>query len=547
MRLDKKDMVLYAVTDRHWLNGESLYSQVEKALKGGATFIQLREKNLGEEEFLAEAKEIARLCKSYHVPFVINDNVEIAKKVDADGVHVGQSDMEALDVRKTLGEDKIIGVTAKTVEQALKAQAHGADYLGVGAVFGTTSKADATKLDHKVLKEICETVDIPVVAIGGITGENVTELAGNGICGVAVISAVFGQPDIEQRESRGYVEMILFTSDYTEGAHPRIIEKLAETNMEQTVGYGEDPYCEEAREAIKKVCEAPEADVHFLVGGTQTNFTVISSILRPFQGVLCADSGHINVHETGAVEATGHKVLALPSKEGKITGQQIKEYYDLHWSDESREHIVQPKMVYISHPTEVGTLYTKNELENISTVCKECGLYLFLDGARMGYGLMAPGTDVTLPDIAKCCDVFYIGGTKVGALFGEAVVITNPCLKQDFRYCIKQKGGMLAKGRLLGVQFLELFKDGLYFEISKHAIDMAMLLKDGLKEKGYEFFMDSDTNQQFIIVEDAKLQEIRQKYGVTYQERYDETHSVIRLCTSWATKEENVKAFLQDM
>ncbi|MBD9017543.1 MAG: aminotransferase class V-fold PLP-dependent enzyme, partial [Coprococcus comes] len=267
--------------------------------------------------------------------------------------------------------------------------------------------------------------------------------------------------------------MILFTSDYTEGAHPRIIEKLAETNMEQTVGYGEDPYCEEAREAIKKVCEAPEADVHFLVGGTQTNFTVISSILRPFQGVICADSGHINVHETGAVEATGHKVLALPSKEGKITGQQIKEYYDLHWSDESREHIVQPKMVYISHPTEVGTLYTKNELENISTVCKECGLYLFLDGARMGYGLMAPGTDVTLSDIAKYCDVFYIGGTKVGALFGEAVVITNPCLKQDFRYCIKQRGGMLAKGRLLGVQFLELFKDGLYFEISKHAIDMA--------------------------------------------------------------------------
>ena len=211
MRLDKKDMVLYAVTDRHWLNGESLYSQVEKALKGGATFIQLREKNLGEEEFLAEAKEIARLCKSYHVPFVINDNVEIAKKVDADGVHVGQSDMEALDVRKTLGEDKIIGVTAKTVEQALKAQAHGADYLGVGAVFGTTSKADATKLDHKVLKEICETVDIPVVAIGGITEENVTELAGNGICGVAVISAVFGQPDIEQatKELKEKVEGML--------------------------------------------------------------------------------------------------------------------------------------------------------------------------------------------------------------------------------------------------------------------------------------------------------------------------------------------------
>ena len=338
--------------------------------------------------------------------------------------------------------------------------------------------------------------------------------------------------------------MILFTSDYTEGAHPRIIEKLAETNMEQTVGYGEDPYCEEAREAIKKVCEAPEADVHFLVGGTQTNFTVISSILRPFQGVLCADSGHINVHETGAVEATGHKVLALPSKEGKITGQQIKEYYDLHWSDESREHIVQPKMVYISHPTEVGTLYTKNELENISTVCKECGLYLFLDGARMGYGLMAPGTDVTLPDIAKCCDVFYIGGTKVGALFGEAVVITNPCLKQDFRYCIKQKGGMLAKGRLLGVQFLELFKDGLYFEISKHAIDMAMLLKDGLKEKGYTFYIDSPTNQQFVVLENRKMEELKKDVQFSFWEKKDDTHTVVRFATSWATRMEDVEKLL---
>ena len=342
-------------------------------------------------------------------------------------------------------------------------------------------------------------------------------------------------------------DKILFQCDYNEGAHPKVLERLVQTNMEQTPGYSEDKYCEEAREKIRKACGDDSLAVHFLVGGTQTNVTVINAALRKHQGVLCAVTGHINVHETGAVEATGHKVLALPSKDGKITGQQIREYYDLHWSDESHEHIVQPKMVYISHPTEVGTLYTKNELENISAVCKECGLYLFLDGARMGYGLMAPGTDVTLPDIAKYCDVFYIGGTKVGALFGEAVVITNSCLKQDFRYCIKQKGGMLAKGRLLGVQFLELFKDGLYFEISKHAIDMAMLLKEGLKEKGYEFFMDSDTNQQFIIVKDTKLQEIRQKYGVTYQQRYDETHSVIRLCTSWATKEENVKAFLQDM
>lgn len=341
--------------------------------------------------------------------------------------------------------------------------------------------------------------------------------------------------------------MILFNSDYTEGAHPRILERLIETNLEQTTGYGEDAYCEAAREAIRKVCDAPEADVHFLVGGTQANFTVISSALKPYQGVLCADTGHINVHETGAVEACGHKVLALPGKDGKITAEQIRNAHDLHWSDESHEHIAQPKMVYISHPTELGTLYTKGELEEIGRVCRECGLYLFLDGARLGYGLMAPGTDVTIADIAKICDVFYIGGTKVGALFGEAVVIMNPQLKPDFRYCIKQKGGMLAKGRLLGIQFLELFRDGLYFEIAKHAIDMAMILKEGLKERGYSFFMDSETNQQFIIIEDEKLEKIREKYGVTYQQRYDETHSVIRLCTCWATKEENVRAFLADL
>ena len=341
--------------------------------------------------------------------------------------------------------------------------------------------------------------------------------------------------------------MILFNSDYTEGAHPRILKKLMETNLEQTPGYGEDAYCEAAREAIRKVCDAPEADVHFLVGGTQANFTVISSALKSYQGVLCADTGHINVHETGAVEACGHKVLALPGKDGKITAEQIRNAYDLHWSDESHEHIAQPKMVYISHPTELGTLYTKDELEEIGRVCRECGLYLFLDGARLGYGLMAPGTDVTIEDIARICDVFYIGGTKVGALFGEAVVIMNPQLKPDFRYCIKQKGGMLAKGRLLGIQFLELFRDGLYFEIAKHAIDMAMILKEGLKEKGYSFFMDSVTNQQFIMIEDEKLEKIREKYGVTYQQRYDETHSVIRLCTSWATTEENVRSLLADL
>lgn len=341
--------------------------------------------------------------------------------------------------------------------------------------------------------------------------------------------------------------MILFNSDYTEGAHPRILESLAKTNLEQTVGYGEDEYCVVAKEAIKKVCECPEADVHFLVGGTQANLTVIASALRSFQGVLCADSGHINVHETGSIEACGHKVLALPSVEGKITAEQVKREMELHLNDESKEHTVQPKMVYISHPTEVGTLYTKAELEALHQVCNEYGLYLFMDGARMGYGLMAEGTDVTLKDVAALCDVFYIGGTKVGALFGEAVVITNSLLKPDFRYCIKQRGGMLAKGRLLGLQFLELFKDGLYFEISKHAIDMAMMLRDGLREKGYEFYMESATNQQFIIVDDEKLAEIRKNYGVTYMHRHNERQSVIRLCTSWATKEENVKAFLEEM
>lgn len=341
--------------------------------------------------------------------------------------------------------------------------------------------------------------------------------------------------------------MIYFTSDYTEGAHERILESLIKTNMEQTAGYGCDEYCDAAREAIKNVCEAPEADVHFLVGGTQTNLTVISAALRSFQGAISADTGHINVHETGAIEATGHKVLALPSTDGKVTAEQVRKEHELHWNDEAHEHTVQPKMVYISHPTEMGTLYTKAELEALRKACDDCGLYLFLDGARMGYGLMAPGTDVTLADVAKYADVFYIGGTKVGALFGEAVIITNPLLKPDFRYSIKQHGGMLAKGRLLGIQFLELFKDGLYFEISKHAIDMAMMLRDGLAAKGYEFYMESCTNQQFIIIDDVKLAEIRKKYGVTYQMRYDETRSVIRLCTSWATKEENVKAFLADM
>lgn len=338
--------------------------------------------------------------------------------------------------------------------------------------------------------------------------------------------------------------MILFNNDYAEGAHPKVMERLLQTNMEQTVGYGEDPYCEAAREKVRKACQAPDADVHFLVGGTQANMTVISAALRPHQGAVCVQTGHINVHETGAVEATGHKVLALEGTDGKIKASQVQEMWKEHWADGAHEHIVQPKLVYISHPTELGTLYTKQELTDLRAVCDACGMYLFLDGARLAYGLAAEGTDVTLADIAALTDVFYIGGTKSGALFGECVVIKRREIKEDFRYMIKQKGGMLAKGRLLGVQFDTLFEGNLYVEMGRHADRLAMKIKNGLKEKGYHFYIDSITNQQFVIVDNEKLQEIEKNFGVNYEKRLDENHMVIRICTSWATKEENVDKLL---
>ena len=338
--------------------------------------------------------------------------------------------------------------------------------------------------------------------------------------------------------------MILFNNDYAEGAHPKVMERLLQTNMEQTVGYGEDPYCEAAREKVRKACQAPDADVHFLVGGTQANMTVISAALRPHQGAVCVQTGHINVHETGAVEATGHKVLALEGTDGKIKASQVQEMWKEHWADGAHEHIVQPKLVYISHPTELGTLYTKQELTDLRAVCDACGMYLFLDGARLAYGLAAEGTDVTLADIAALTDVFYIGGTKSGALFGECVVIKRREIKEDFRYMIKQKGGMLAKGRLLGVQFDTLFDGDLYMEMGRHADRLAMKIKNGLKEKGYRFYIDSITNQQFVIVDNEKLQEIEKNFGVNYEKRLDENHMVIRICTSWATKEENVDKLL---
>ena len=336
--------------------------------------------------------------------------------------------------------------------------------------------------------------------------------------------------------------MIYFNSDYLEGAHPSIMVKMAETNMVQTVGYGEDEYCEAAREKIKVACQAPEADVHFLVGGTQTNTTVIAAILRPWQGVISAVSGHINCHETGAIEYTGHKVITLPTDNGKITAQQVADYVEWHKNDESTEHIVQPGMVYISHPTEAGTLYSKAELTELYDTCRRYGLPLYIDGARLGYGLAAEESDMTLPEFARLCDVFYIGGTKVGALFGEAVVIMNESLKKDFRFIMKQRGGRLAKGRLLGIQFDALFTDDLYFKISRHAIEMAHQIRDIFVSAGYPLLFDSPTNQQYPIMPDAELAEIGKSFGYEYWERVDETHSGVRFCASWATTQENVDA-----
>lgn len=341
--------------------------------------------------------------------------------------------------------------------------------------------------------------------------------------------------------------MIRFNSDYTEGCHPAILERLAETNMEQTAGYGEDEYCTKAAAMIREACKAPQAEVHFLVGGTQTNVTVISAALKHYQGVLTATSGHINVHETGALEACGHKCLALETMDGKLTADQIAEYVDAHFADESFEHMVQPKMVYLSNPTEIGTIYKKAELEEIYRVCRERNLYLFLDGARLGYGLACRENDLTLPDIAALTDVFYIGGTKVGALFGEAVVITNDALKTDFRYNIKQRGGMLAKGRLLGIQFMTLFEENRYFEISAHAARLAEKLKDELTKMGVIFLVESPSNQQFPILPDEALRKLKEKYSYAYQARIDESHSAVRFCTSWATKEENVDQLLADI
>lgn len=338
--------------------------------------------------------------------------------------------------------------------------------------------------------------------------------------------------------------MYQFQCDYNEGAHPRIMERLMETNFEQTVGYGEDHYCEVARAAVRKAVGREDVDVHFLVGGTQANATVISSILRPYQGVLCATTGHINVHETGAIEHGGHKVLALEATDGLLTAALIREAVEAHYAEDGPEHTVQPGMVYISFSSEVGTVYSLSQLREISAVCREYGLPLFIDGARMGYGLASEGCDVSLSDIAALADVFYLGGTKQGALFGEAVVIVNDALKKDFRYCIKQNGGMLAKGRLLGIQFLTLFEDGLYFQLSEHAVSQAIRIRDAFKSKGFGFLVQSPSNQQFPILDNATMERLSSDFLFSFWQKVDDTHTAVRFCTSWATRPEAVDALI---
>ena len=334
--------------------------------------------------------------------------------------------------------------------------------------------------------------------------------------------------------------MISFENDYIQGAHPEVLKRLTETNLEPLSGYGTDPYCESAREKIRRECGCPEAEIHFLVGGTQTNAVVIDAMLKGYEGVAAADTGHVAVHEAGAVEYTGHKVLTIPHHSGKIDPGELKEYLEGFYQDANHEHMVFPGMVYLSHPTELGTLYSRKELEEISHICREYEIPLFLDGARLGYGLMSSDTDVTLQDVAQLCDVFYIGGTKVGALCGEAVVFPEKA-PRHFLTSVKQHGALLAKGRLLGIQFDTLFTDNLYFDISRHAIERAEELKRVLQEKGCTFAWESPTNQQFVILEDSTVRRLKEHVVFSFWEEADETHTVVRFVTSWATRKEEIE------
>ena len=334
--------------------------------------------------------------------------------------------------------------------------------------------------------------------------------------------------------------MVSFECDYIAGAHPEILKKLLETNMESLPGYGMDHYTESAKKKIRKACGCPDADVEFLVGGTQTNSVVISTMLRDWEGVIAADSGHVSVHESGAIEFSGHKVIELPGTNGKLKASDVRDYLTWFNSDVTHDHMVFPGMVYISHPTEPGTLYSMSELEELSSVCHEFDIPLYLDGARLGYGLMSKSSDMTIEDIARLTDVFYIGGTKVGALCGEAVVFTKGNRPAHFMTSVKKRGALLAKGRLLGIQFDTLFTDDLYFRISKHAMDMAEQLKVIIKEKGWEFYMDSPTNQQLILMTEDQMEALGKTIVFDRWGVYDSTRTIVRLATSWSTSEEDL-------
>lgn len=336
--------------------------------------------------------------------------------------------------------------------------------------------------------------------------------------------------------------MVSFESDYIAGAHPEVLKALMDTNLEQLPGYGTDKYSESAKEKIRAACECPDADVEFLVGGTQTNAVVISTLLKDYEGVIAADTGHVSTHEAGAIEHSGHKVLALPHVNGKLEAQTVKEWVERFCADGNHEHMVFPGMVYISHPTEYGTLYSKAELEELSAVCRRYDMQLYLDGARLAYGLASKQTDVMLPDIAKLCDVFYIGGTKCGALCGEAVVFTKNNKPHHFVPLIKQRGALLAKGRLLGVQFDALFTEDLYFRIGEYAIEKTEELKAIFEKHRIEIYLPSPTNQQFIILSNERAEKLQDIVSVSFWEELNETHTIFRLATSWSTTEEDLKA-----
>lgn len=334
--------------------------------------------------------------------------------------------------------------------------------------------------------------------------------------------------------------MIHFDTDYMEGAHPEIMRRLVETNLDQTTGYGTDPYTAKAKELIRKACGKPDAAVYFLVGGTQTNATVIDALLDKFEGVLAAETAHINVHEAGAIEASGHKVLTLPQHDGKVNKDDVEKYITDFYRDDTYEHMVAPGMLYISHPTEFGTLYTLEELKGLKAVCQKAGIPLYMDGARLGYGLATDSTNVTLKDIAEICDVFYIGGTKVGALFGEAVVAADPNTLPHFFPIVKQHGALLAKGRLLGVQFEALFTNNMYLEIGRHAVRLAMKLKKAFLEKGYKIHIDSPTNQQFVCMPNTVIDRLLKYASFELWGPRGETETVVRFVTDWATSEKDV-------